>query len=159
MTEASTLPYVSGRRNNSFRTAVIEGAGDGASKSSAALFCLLLYGLCCVVSLVLGFRFSRLIFYLLFSVTSTTSRLSTATSPPNAGNVHIDPLLDIWTNRLPAFSSPLPPSPPPARARSKVVVGRHGIRIRSFPHPNPEEVMRVTRLSIGFRQSRGGYTA
>ncbi|CAN6450862.1 unnamed protein product [Victoria cruziana] len=107
MTKASTLPYVSGRRNNSFRTAVMEGAGDGASKSSAALFCLLLYGLCCVVSLVLGFRFSRLIFYLLFSVTSTTSRLSTATSPPNAGNVRIDPLLDVRTNRLPAFSSPV----------------------------------------------------
>ncbi|KAF3795852.1 putative beta-1-4-xylosyltransferase [Nymphaea thermarum] len=141
--KASSLPYISGRRSNSFRASVTEGAGDGVSKSPAFLFWLLLYGLCCILSLVLGFRFSRLIFYLLFSATATTSRLSTATIPPTTGSVHIKPLLDLRMNRLPAFSSSPPPSPPPPPARSKVVVGRHGIRIRPFPHPNPEEVMRA----------------
>ncbi|XP_031481782.1 probable beta-1,4-xylosyltransferase IRX14H [Nymphaea colorata] len=139
----SSLPYISGRRSNSFRASVTEGAGDGVSKSPAFLFWLLLYGLCCILSLVLGFRFSRLLFYLLFSATATTSRLSTATIPPTTGSVHIKPLLDLRLNRLPAFSSPPPPSPPPPPARSKVVVGRHGIRIRPFPHPNPEEVMKA----------------
>ena len=33
-----------------------------------------------------------------------------------------------------------------AATGSRVVVGRHGILIRPWPHPNPEEVMRAHRI-------------
>lgn len=137
------------RRTNSFRGVLSEGVGDSAVKSPVALFWLLLHGLCCIISLVLGFRFSRLIFYVLFSA-SATNRLST-TSTTAATDLSTQPLFSVQPERLLTLKTVSRPSPPPPLlqpppARSKVVVGRHGIRIRPYPHPNSEEVMKAHRL-------------
>ncbi|KAK9678512.1 hypothetical protein RND81_11G216600 [Saponaria officinalis] len=124
------------RRSGAFRNA-LDGGGGGVSdvvKSPATLFWLILHGLCCLISLVLGFRFSRLVFFLLFSSSSETSgTIHTITSPflsySSPAIVH----RPISANRTAAVGS-------------RVVVGRHGILIRPWPHPNPEEVIRAHRI-------------
>ncbi|QDP16892.1 hypothetical protein Tsubulata_033995 [Turnera subulata] len=134
------------RRNNSFRgSAPLDSSGDG--KSPAAIFWLVLHGLCCLISLVLGFRFSRLVLFFLFSTSATTTitttnfytapfrQLTTTTSATPGDLTNADPSL---TNpELPALNRTL---------SSRVVVGRHGIRIRPWPHPNPAEVIRAHQL-------------
>lgn len=116
------------RRSNSFRTSSspLDTAGDG--KSPGMIFLLLLHGLCCLISLVLGFRFSRLVFFLLLSSPSTTTlytslqtTLSTQSSPDGDASA----------------------AAAAAGGRSKVVVGRHGILIRPWPHPDPTEVTKA----------------
>lgn len=154
--------YNAARRSNSFRggggpapvdgsaaTAIGEPPFSFAKASPAAAFWLLLHGLCCLVSLVLGFRFSRLVFFLLFSNPSSTS--------PSSSNAAVLP------RHHATVVLSLDPSPPPPLAAmpnhttvggavagggggSRVVVGRHGIRIRPWPHPNAEEVMRAHRI-------------
>lgn len=121
-----------GRRSNSFRS--VDGTVDGAIKSPVTLFWLVLHGLCCLISLVLGFRFSRLVFFLLFSPNSTPSNSSSITVP----------FFRTLENPSPAILQP--PVPENRTVASKVVVGRHGILIRPWPHPNPEEVMRAHRI-------------
>lgn len=125
------------RRSNSFR-GVLDGAGEGPIKSPAALFWLILHGLCCLISLVLGFRFSRLVFFLFFSPTSITNSPSTSTTT-------IINLAGALANESPVVLSPANRTVA-AIAGSRVVVGRHGILIRPWPHPNPEEVMRAHRI-------------
>ncbi|XP_057544366.1 beta-1,4-xylosyltransferase IRX14-like [Amaranthus tricolor] len=120
------------RRSNSFRS--IDNSVDGAIKSPATLFWLILHGLCCLISLILGFRFSRLVFFLLFSPTS---------SPPNSPSLTM-PFLRTLEKQSPEILQP--PIPNNRTAGSRVVVGRHGILIRPWPHPNPEEVMRAHRI-------------
>ncbi|CAA2980014.1 probable beta-1,4-xylosyltransferase IRX14H [Olea europaea subsp. europaea] len=63
------------RRSNSFRSASLplDTSVDGAIKSPATIFWLVLHGLCCLISLVLGFRFSRLVFFLFFSTSSPSA--------------------------------------------------------------------------------------
>ncbi|KAF8410107.1 hypothetical protein HHK36_002629 [Tetracentron sinense] len=137
------------RRSNSFRaTGPLDSSADGAFKSPAALFWLVLHGLCCLISLVLGFRFSRLIFFLLFSTTTTTTNLYTAA-----------PILRTTADIAETLTFQTPPSSPSplnldtqsnqtslSNSSSHVVVGRHGIRIRPWPHPNPSEVMTAHRI-------------
>ncbi|KAK3022310.1 hypothetical protein RJ639_046168 [Escallonia herrerae] len=134
------------RRSNSFRGSTpLDSSpdGGGATKSPAAIFWLVLHGLCCLVSLVLGFRFSRLIFFLLFSTSTNSNTGLYQTSPFRT-------VADIAENL--AFSTSLPSldSSPANRtsgvSSSGVVVGRHGILIRPWPHPNPEEVMKAHRI-------------
>ncbi|XP_077217005.1 putative beta-1,4-xylosyltransferase IRX14H [Tasmannia lanceolata] len=125
------------RRSNSFRAGPpLDPSVDGFFKSPSAFFWLILHALCCLISLVLGFRFSRLIFFLLFSTPST--------NPPNPSFTH---------NLLRSQSLQTPPLDPTFLNRttttattSRVVVGRHGIRIRPWPHPNPSEVMKAHRI-------------
>ncbi|KAK6128697.1 hypothetical protein DH2020_037547 [Rehmannia glutinosa] len=122
-----------GRRSNSFRSALspLDAATvDGSVKSPAAIFWLVLHGLCCLISLVLGFRFSRLVFFLLFS---TSSSPSTTT---------------VYTALRTTLASSAVTSPPErnisaGERASRVVVGRHGILIRPWPHPDPSEVMQA----------------
>ncbi|KAG9440495.1 hypothetical protein H6P81_020660 [Aristolochia fimbriata] len=126
------------RRTNSFRAGTgLEPNVDGVFKSPAALFWLILHGLCCLISLILGFRFSRLILFLFVSTSSTTTS--------TVSNLYTNP----FANTLTFQSPPLPPISNldrPNRTASRVVVGRHGIRIRPWPHPNPVEVMKAHRL-------------
>lgn len=123
-------------------------------------FWLLIHLLCCTVSTVLGFRFSRLLFFLFFStspllsphhlstittttttttittITTTISSLtaanSTASSLPHSNNHNT-----TTTPTLTAFSQPVTTHP---------VVGRHGIRVRPWPHPDPVEMMRAHQI-------------
>ncbi|KAI6699275.1 hypothetical protein NL676_013599 [Syzygium grande] len=137
------------RRNNSFRgpSAPSDSSPDGAMKSPAAMFWLLLHGLCCLISLVLGFRFSRLVFFLVFSTTSTapagtspTGLLFTASPLRQAaeisGNLEIRSPPVAAAGGVPLVNKTVP----------RVVVGRHGIRIRPWPHPNPVEVMKAHEI-------------
>ncbi|KAF7828690.1 putative beta-1,4-xylosyltransferase IRX14 [Senna tora] len=120
------------RRANSFRgSPQLDSSGDGSIKSPAAIFWLVLHGICCLISLILGFRFSRLVFFFIVSATQITGSLdlhSSLTSNPFTN-------IDNPANRTTFASS-----------TSRVVVGRHGIRIRPWPHPNPVEVMKAHQI-------------
>ncbi|CAN6917738.1 unnamed protein product [Brassica oleracea] len=116
------------------RRSPLDSSADASSKSFLAVFWLFLHCLCCLISLLLGFRFSRLVFFFLVSTPSSTNLYS------------------------PPFRPDLPPprtdlNPPNATAveaktssSSRVVVGRHGILIRPWPHPDPVEVMKAHRI-------------
>lgn len=127
-----------GRRSNSFRSASspLDAAAEGSMKSSATIFWLVLHGLCCLISLVLGFRFSRLVFFLLFSTSSSPSTTTTTT---------------IYTSLRTTLPYSTGTSPPESNVSaggdgSRVVVGRHGILIRPWPHPDPVEVMKAHEI-------------
>ncbi|KAE8656026.1 putative beta-1,4-xylosyltransferase IRX14 [Hibiscus syriacus] len=115
---------------------------DSAIKSSAAIFWLVLHGLSCLISLVLGFRFSRLVF-LLFSASSTNFYTS-----PFHSSSELARTLD--------FHFVLPTNPVgnipflllnKMTINSRVVVGRHRIRIRTWPHPNPVRTFQALHLT------------
>lgn len=143
----SVLPQTyTNRRSNSFRSSATLESSDGSIKSPAALFWLVLHGLCCLISLVLGFRFSRLVFFLFFTTTNTDTStpsiysspfLKTASDLAGSLSVQTAPFLnlDFPANKTATGSS-----------SSRVVVGRHGIRIRPWPHPDPIEVMKAHRI-------------
>nr|ANB66375.1 irregular xylem 3 [Betula platyphylla] len=134
------------KRSSSFRaiSGPLDTSSDGSIKSASAIFWLVLHGLCCLISLVLGFRFSRLVFFLLFSSpaanlytspfrsASELAQTLTFYSTPTATNLELPA-----ANRTAGIT---------ASPSSRVVVGRHGIRIRPWPHPNPVEVMKAHRI-------------
>lgn len=130
-------------------------SSDGSAfRPSSSTFWLLLHGLCCLISLFLGFRFSRLIFVLLFSNTIYTYTTTTTTT-----------ITSTRTETL-TVSFPLTHTPPVETAvkpnntaiefsdkasnqgssHSQIVVGRHGILIRPWPHPDPTEVIRAHQI-------------
>ncbi|KAG4911684.1 hypothetical protein JHK86_052117 [Glycine max] len=56
------------RRGNNFRgLAQLDSSGNGVVKSPTVIFWLVIHGVCCLINLVLGFRFFRLVFFFLFS--------------------------------------------------------------------------------------------
>ncbi|XP_078430980.1 putative beta-1,4-xylosyltransferase IRX14 isoform X2 [Wolffia australiana] len=120
------------------------GGGDGsipatesgfvfAKLSPAAAFFLLVHGACCAASLAIGFRISRFLFLLLIASPNPSLRresggdfvLKSSNPAPIADSGH----------RGGEISS-----------RSRVVVGRHGILIRPWPHPDPEQVLAAYRI-------------
>ncbi|CAH2076275.1 unnamed protein product, partial [Thlaspi arvense] len=132
------------RRNNSFRSpAALDSSVDGSGKSLAAVFWLVLHCLCCLISLVLGFRFSRLVFFFLFSTSSTN--LYSAPFRPDLPLKHLD-VRTIGRNLDPSPVIGANSTATAATKSSRVVVGRHGIRIRPWPHPNPAEVMKAHQI-------------
>ncbi|GLU20066.1 hypothetical protein SLE2022_362810 [Rubroshorea leprosula] len=135
--------YTNRRTNSSRSLGPLDSSSDGAIKSPVAIFWLFSHGLCCLISLVLGFRFSRLVFFFLLS-TSTRSGMY---APPfrssveliRTGDVHSVLASNPGKNfELSAVNRTL--------TNSRVVVGRHGIRIRPWPHPNPGEVMKAHQI-------------
>ncbi|KAM7510410.1 hypothetical protein LguiB_009285 [Lonicera macranthoides] len=137
---------ISTRRSNSFRTiSPTDNSGD-AARSPASIFWLVIHGICCLISLILGFRFSRLVFFLFFTSDSTNNLYSTSTFRTAA-----DIAETIATQTAMSFSTSLlnfdsPANSTDVQSSSHVVVGRHGILIRPWPHPNPEEVMKAHRI-------------
>ncbi|KAL6972420.1 Beta-1,4-xylosyltransferase irx14 [Sarracenia purpurea var. burkii] len=136
------------RRSNSFRaSAMLDPSVDGGIKSPAAIFWLVLHGICCLISLVLGFRFSRLVFFLLFSPSTTTSNIYSTS--PFGTPAEVADALTIQTATLPpsnSLSNLQSPVNNTVVSSSRVVAGRHGILIRPWPHPNPVEVMKAHRI-------------
>ncbi|GLJ43331.1 hypothetical protein SUGI_0900000 [Cryptomeria japonica] len=143
------------RRNNSFRI----GPEDSVFKSPAAFFWLVLHGLCCIVSLVLGFRFSRLIFLLIFASSSSPEtpyhRIGSKlqgyqNNPDGVSDLEFKhpydrighPVGNPDSNPSPSLNSSTNPNLP----SSRVHVGRHGILIRPWPHPDPDQVMNAHQL-------------
>ncbi|XP_038996908.1 beta-1,4-xylosyltransferase IRX14-like [Hibiscus syriacus] len=130
------------RRSNSFRSSgPLDSSTDSSIKSPSAIFWLLLHCLSCLISLVFGFRFSRLVF-LLFSTSST----NLYTSPFHSSS-ELAKTLDFHSvlPTKPVGNIPLP-SLNDTAANSRVVVGRHGIRIRPWLYPNPVEVLKAHRI-------------
>ncbi|XP_038985829.1 probable beta-1,4-xylosyltransferase IRX14 isoform X2 [Phoenix dactylifera] len=125
------------RRVISFRSPTAAPLDGGAApsddpliRSPAGLFWLLLHAICCLLSLALGYRFARfLVFLFLFSP-------SFPLSSPGLLLLH----------RRPDLPLSLPQPPPPNATASRVVVGRHGIRVRAWPHPDPAEVISAHRI-------------
>ncbi|KAG5241460.1 beta-1,4-xylosyltransferase IRX [Salix suchowensis] len=127
------------RRSGSFRgsSAPLDSSPDNTIKSPASIFWLLLHGICCLISLVLGFRFSRLVFFFLFSTsTTTTLYVTTPFHPLSRTSAISNPLTNSANDLLVSNST----------VSSGVVVGRHGIRIRPWPHPNPSEVIQAHQI-------------
>ena len=126
------------RRSNSFRGSLpLDSSGEVSGKSPAArTFWLLLHAACCLVSVVIGFRFSRLVFLFLFSAASRGGGEISAPFVVHSALATASPI---------AKSIAATPANHTAAAR-RVVVGRHGIRVRPWPHPNPEEVMKAHRI-------------
>lgn len=139
--------YANRGRSNSFRgSSPLDSSVDGGGtvKSPAGIFWLILHCLCCLISLVLGFRFSRLVFFLLFS-TSSINNLYTTTSTSFGSATDIAETLSFTTS-LRSLSPPGANTTSAVATSSRVVVGRHGIRIRPWPHPDPVEVMKAHKL-------------
>ncbi|KAJ7944457.1 Glycosyltransferase [Quillaja saponaria] len=133
------------RRNNSFRgSAQLDSSADGSIKSPATIFWLVLHGICCLISLVLGFRFSRLVFFFVFSTSATnlyTSPFRTTSDVGRVLDVHSSPSSHLVANtEIPGNRTAV------GSSSSRVVVGRHGIRIRPWPHPNQIEVMKAHQI-------------
>lgn len=130
------------RRSNSFRSsAPLDASSDAAIKSPAAVFWLVLHGLCCLISLVLGYRFSRLVFFFLFSTSATNLYTAPFRPSTTSGDLPVQ-TLDVH----PTVRTLEPPVLNRTTTSSRVVVGRHGIRIRPWPHPNPVEVMKAHQI-------------
>ncbi|WOL15204.1 putative glucuronosyltransferase [Canna indica] len=157
----------------------VAAPADGVLRSPSALFWVVLHGVCCVISLVLGFRFSRLVFFLIFSAPSSTTTTTIFTSAPilhtTTTMTTTTTTMTTTTTRTETLAVSLPASPPPPpplsqveasldaqnKTRSRVVVGRHGIHIRPWAHPDPtevtqahwiiERVQREQRLQYGVR--------
>ncbi|KAK9067034.1 hypothetical protein SSX86_014358 [Deinandra increscens subsp. villosa] len=143
--QALQQSYANRGRSNSLRgqSPLDSGMdGGGAVKSPAGIFWLILHCLCCLISLVLGFRFSRLVFYLLFS-TSSINNLYTSTTTSFGSATDIAESLSFTTS-LRRLSPPVVNTT--SAVTSRVVVGRHGIRIRPWPHPDPVEVMKAHKI-------------
>lgn len=136
------------RRSNSFRgSSTLDSSVDGAIKSPAAIFWLVLHGLCCLISLVLGFRFSRLVFFLLFSNSPSTTNLYSSSAFRSATeNLVVQSSIGTVTSTSLSPVANNTTAIQGAAASSRVVVGRHGILIRPWPHPNPTEVMRAHQI-------------
>ncbi|KAL4582236.1 hypothetical protein LXL04_006780 [Taraxacum kok-saghyz] len=139
--QALQQSYANRGRSNSFRgSSPLDSSvdGGGSIKSPAGIFWSILHCLCCLISLVLGFRFSRLVFFLLFS-TSSVNNLYTTSANDIAETLS-------FTTSLRSFSPLVANTTSAVATSSRVVVGRHGIRIRPWPHPDPEEVMKAHKL-------------
>ncbi|KAJ0754101.1 putative 1,4-beta-D-xylan synthase [Helianthus annuus] len=114
--------------------------GPNAVKSPSNIFWLILHCLCCLISLVLGFRFSRLVFYLFFSTSSINNLYTSTTTTSFASASDIAQTLSFTTSNANTNNITT------GVATSRVVVGRHGIRIRPWPHPDPVEVMKAHKI-------------
>ncbi|KAJ3677279.1 hypothetical protein LUZ60_003003 [Juncus effusus] len=111
-------------------------------------FWILIHFLCCLVSTVLGFRFSRLLFFLFFSTSplfnslSTTITTTTTTTITTITTTTETLSLSVHSN---STSSPVLPFSS-NETTSHPVVGRHGIRVRPWPYPDPKEVLRAHNI-------------
>lgn len=128
------LSYLN-RRSNSFRSPF--DSGDSSVKSPVAIFWLAFHALCCLISLILGFRFSRLLFLLLFTTTTTTT-IYTTTPFRRAASLVTGGGRAVVNHEIPVNETKV--------KASGVVVGRHGILIRPWPHPNPNEVIKAHKM-------------
>uniref|UniRef100_A0A0D6R8M4 Glycosyltransferases n=1 Tax=Araucaria cunninghamii TaxID=56994 RepID=A0A0D6R8M4_ARACU len=148
--KAGVAPNCNNRRNTSFRLSPDHSA-DSVFKSPAAFFWLVLHGLCCIVSLVLGFRFSKLIFLLIFASSNNSPEASY--HRPGSRLLGLEGTRGVASELNRPFDSIANPvgnprsNPNPDQGKSsRVHVGRHGILIRPWPHPDPNEVMKAHQL-------------
>ncbi|KAJ1700284.1 hypothetical protein LUZ63_000063 [Rhynchospora breviuscula] len=126
-------------------------------------FWLLIHFLCCLGSTVLGFRFSRLLFFLFFSssplfsashlstitTTTTTTTITTITTTFSSSSSSSFPSNSSSSSSSSSLPPPLNVTAPAAFSQpvtTRPVVGRHGIRVRPWPHPDPVQLMRAHHI-------------
>ncbi|XP_030538868.1 beta-1,4-xylosyltransferase IRX14 [Rhodamnia argentea] len=115
---------------------------DSSKSPAATIFWLAVHAVCCLGSLVLGFRFSRLFVFLLYS----TSPMLRATDKTTT----YDPIVLLSD----------PSQSPVNQSTPHVAVGRHGIQVRPWPHPEPVEVMKAHQIIERVqREQRAQFTA
>ncbi|KAM1746152.1 hypothetical protein ACFX11_012809 [Malus domestica] len=142
ITKLSTLhqSYLT-RRSNIFRgSTFLDSSSDG--KLPVMLSWLLLHSICCLVSLVLGFRFSRLVFFFLFSTSTSNLYLAQFRLVTDLTIIN----LELPTNSVQNLEFNLNRNATTASSSSRVIFGRHGIRIQPWPHPNLTETMKAHRI-------------
>ncbi|WJX89601.1 Beta-1,4-xylosyltransferase irx14 [Trifolium repens] len=130
------------RSNNIKEPSPFESTGDVTGKSPVSTLWLFLHASFCVISLALGFRLSRIFFLFLFSASSTNFY----TVPFDAGEISVPLRVHSSVTITPIVNVENPVKKEAVTGGSRVVVGRHGIRIRSWPHPNQDEVMKAHRI-------------
>jgi putative beta-1,4-xylosyltransferase IRX14 len=132
-----------------------DAAPDPAKPSLPAAW-LVLHALFCATSMAVGFRFSRLIVYLLFLQTPLTdpaARFASFVSPPamlggNATATITTTTTTVTTTTEIAHASHVHHGP--------VFVGRHPIRVRPWPHPDPNELLKAHRILAAVQDAQRG---
>ncbi|KAJ6850392.1 glycosyltransferase [Iris pallida] len=157
---ASLLRTTSADAVSSFQTAADSSRPSPSSSSLSLppLFLLLLHCLCCLFSLLLGFCFSRVVFFLLFSSpaaaaaytsapvlrSTTTTTTTTLTTLTTTTSTTLTTLTETVT--VPVVDRTPSPNHNSSGGGGGAFAGRRGIRIRPWPHPNPAETMRAHRI-------------
>ncbi|KAF0890721.1 hypothetical protein E2562_004220 [Oryza meyeriana var. granulata] len=130
-----------------------DAAAPEPSKPSLPAAWLLLHALFCATSMAVGFRFSRLIVYLLFLPTppiDPTAHLVSLVSPPvmlagaNATTT-ITTTTTTTTTTVTTTTVAAEIGTHPHR-HGPVFVGRHPIRVRPWPHPDPAELLKAHHI-------------
>ncbi|KAI7730927.1 hypothetical protein M8C21_032484 [Ambrosia artemisiifolia] len=129
------------RNRSNLRQSPLDSSMEATNAVKSPLW-IILHCLCCLISLVLGFRFSRLVFYLLFSTSINNLYSSSTTSFGTVSD--IAQTLSFTTSNINTINNNVNINT--TNSASRVVVGRHGIRIRPWPHPDPVEVMKAHRI-------------
>jgi hypothetical protein len=124
------------------------------SKPSLPAAWLLLHALFCATSMAVGFRFSRLIVYLLFLPTpiNPTAHLVSLVSPPvmlaaaNATTTITTTTTTTTTTVTTTTVAAEVGAHPQHHHHGPVFVGRHPIRVRPWPHPDPNELLKAHHI-------------
>ncbi|CAO2044002.1 unnamed protein product [Urochloa humidicola] len=139
------------------------GSPDAApepAKPSLPAAWLLLHALFCATSMAVGFRFSRLIVYLLFLPTppiNPAAHLVSLVSPPvmlAGGNatatITTTTTTTVTTTTTTTVAAEIGGAaahqPQHHHHHGPVFVGRHPIRVRPWPHPDPNELLKAHRI-------------
>ncbi|XP_027346469.1 probable beta-1,4-xylosyltransferase IRX14 [Abrus precatorius] len=137
--------YLNRRSNSSRGPSTLDSSGEDSGNSPTSTFWLLLHAVFCLISLLLGFRFSRLVFLFLFSASSTNLY-----PIPFRGGEISRPLIvysSLAANPIKNLENPANRTAVAGDSTgSRVVVGRQWIPIRPWPHPKPEEVIKAHRI-------------
>ncbi|CAN6236466.1 unnamed protein product [Urochloa humidicola] len=133
-------------------------AAPEPAKPSLPAAWLLLHALFCATSMAVGFRFSRLIVYLLFLPTppiNPAAHLVSLVSPPvmlAGGNATATITTTTTTTTTVTTTTTTVAAEIGAAAahhhhhHGPVFVGRHPIRVRPWPHPDPTELLKAHRI-------------
>jgi putative beta-1,4-xylosyltransferase IRX14 len=125
----------------------LDTAPEPAKPSLPAAW-LLLHALFCATSMAVGFRFSRLIVYLLFLPTPFTDPAARLVSPAvMLGNATATITTTTTTTTVTTTTVATEVAAAHAHVHhGPVFVGRHPIRVREWPHPDPSELLKAHRI-------------
>ncbi|KAG6544780.1 hypothetical protein Mapa_013806 [Marchantia paleacea] len=126
-----------------------EQSGDATLRSASSVFRLILHFSFCIASLVLGFRLSRESLLVVVNLRSSEAYTNRANYLPSASVEFAEALAEVNNTSVKLSQELLPladlkPSGlyhEDGVKSSRVHVGRHGILIRPWPHPDPEEIL------------------
>ncbi|KAG8043750.1 hypothetical protein GUJ93_ZPchr0458g22305 [Zizania palustris] len=144
--------------------ATAAGSPDAApepTKPTLPAAWVLLHALFCATSMAVGFRFSRLVVYLLFLPTpaiNPTAHLVSLVAPPvmlagaNATTT-ITTTTTRTTTTVTTTTVAAEIGTHPHR-HGPVFVGRHPIRVRPWPHPDPTEILKAHHIIAGAQNAQ-----